>query len=322
MSQAELYRKLADKLAIIENNGIISELKIGDIDPKNGKKILSALTSADGNVVTNASGEIWNVKYGEPDKAPEPTAEPTTEPTAEPTTEPTAEPTTEPTAEPTTEPTAEPTTEPTPDNKPEEKCGPEVKEKIKQQKTFNAAYKMAKDAGCPDFDWCQIVEVPGQGPTPNPTGKVDFVGQQTPLGGDAQNPMSFAPNSNFGAEEGYESDAYILEDELNRVREIAGTQVVQELSPPKTGGAIPEIKAASKQAAIEIARKKGIKKFKFCGKYKVKAAKKGQAPTPKPKPPLNRPTTGPKVDYLGQQTPLGGNSENPMSFAPNSNFGA
>ena len=178
---------------------------------------------------------------------------------------------------------------------------------------------MAKDAECPDFDWCQIVEVPGQGPTPNPTGKVDFVGQQTPLGGDAQNPMSFAPNSNFGAEEGYESDAYILEDELNRVREIAGTQVVQELGPPKTGGAIPEIKAASKQAAIEIARKKGIKKFKFCGKYKVQAKKPGQGPTPKPKP---KPTPAGKVDFVGQQTPLGGDAQNPMSFAPNSNFGA
>jgi hypothetical protein len=156
--------------------------------------------------------------------------------------------------------------------------------------------------------------VPGQAATPVP-GKVDYLGQASPLGGDAQNPMSFASNSNFGAEEGYESDGYILEDELTRVREIAGTQVVQELAPPKTGGAIPEIKAASKQAAIEIARKKGITKFKFCGKYKVQAKKPGQAPTPAPKP------QG-KVDFTGQSTPLGGDAQNPMSFAPNSNFGA
>jgi hypothetical protein len=126
--------------------------------------------------------------------------------------------------------------------------------------------------------------VPGQAATPVP-GKVDYIGQSDPLGGDKENPMSFAPNSNFGAEEGFESDGYILEDELNRVREIAGTQVVQELSPPKTGGAIPEIKASTKEKAIEIARKKGIAKFRFCGKYKVKDAKKpNQSATPKPGP--------------------------------------
>jgi hypothetical protein len=89
--------------------------------------------------------------------------------------------------------------------------------------------------------------------------------------------MSFASNSNFGAEEGYESDEHILEDELNRVREIAGTQVVE-------AGQIPEIKAGSKQAAIEIARKKGITRFKFCGKYKVQASKKPVAPNVAPKP--------------------------------------
>jgi hypothetical protein len=303
---AEQYRQLVNRLERIVNE----ELKIGDIDPSNGKKILSALTDGSGNVVRSGTGEIWNVKYGEPDKTPEPAPTPTPAAAEEPVVTPVAPPSdVTPTA---LDPIAEPT--PAPDAKPEEKCGPEVKEKIKQQKTFKAAYAMARQAECPDFDWCQIVTVPGQAATPVP-GKVDFTGQATPLGGDAENPMSFAPNSNFGAEEGYESDGYILEDELNRVREIAGTQVVQELSPPKTGGAIPEIKAASKQAAIEIARKKGITKFKFCGKYKVQAAKKPkQVATPIPK-------QG-KVDFTGQATPLGGDAENPMSFAPNSNFGA
>jgi hypothetical protein len=87
------------------------------------------------------------------------------------------------------------------------------------------------------------------------------------------------------------------------MREIAGTQVVQELSPPKTGGTIPEIKAASKEAAIEIARKKGITKFKFCGKYKVQAAKKPkQTATPKP--------VSPPV--VGKGEKLQGVTTNPM----------
>ena len=299
---AEQYRQLVKRLQTINE-----ELKIGDIDPRNGKKILSAMTDSDGNVVRSGTGEIWNVKYGEAEKKPEPAAvaEPVKDtPAPAPEVKPQEKPEVKP--EPTPEPT--PTTTPA-EVKPEEKCGPEVKEKIKQQKTFNSAYAMARQAGCPDFDWCQIVTVPGQAATPVP-GKVDFTGQATPLGGDAQNPMSFAPNSNFGAEEGYASDDYILEDELNRVREIAGTQVVVS-----EAGAIPEIKAASKQAAIEIARKKGIKRFRFCGKYKVQAKKPGQAATPATKP------SG-KVDFTGQATPLGGDAQNPMSFAPNSNFGA
>lgn len=53
-------------------------LKIGDIDPRNGKKILSALTSSDGTVVRSRFGDIWNVKYGEPDTpAPTPAPVPT-----------------------------------------------------------------------------------------------------------------------------------------------------------------------------------------------------------------------------------------------------
>jgi hypothetical protein len=63
---------------------------------------------------------------------------------------------------------------------------------------------------------------------------------------------------------------------LDRIREIAGTQVVMELNP--NAGGIPEIKAGSKEKAIEIARKKGIKTFKFCGRYKVKAGKPEQGP--------------------------------------------
>jgi hypothetical protein len=303
---AEQYRALVNKLeAITEageaddpaSGGKFPSLKIGDIDPRNGQKILSAMTDSSGNVVRSRFGDIWNVKYGPADVKPDPTPAPVAEPVK-------VEPVVEPVK---VDPVAEPDQIAVPPPA-EEKCGPEVKEKIKQQKTFNAAYAMARRAGCPDFDWCQIVTVPQQGPKPAPQGKVDFVGQQDPLGGDDKNPMSFAPNSNFGAEEGIESDGYILEDELNRVREIAGTQVVRE------AGEIPEIKAASKAAAIEIARKKGIRQFRFCGKYKVKAGPQ-QGPKPTAAPPS-------KVDWLGQQDPLGGDDKNPMSFAPNSNFGA
>jgi hypothetical protein len=100
--------------------------------------------------------------------------------------------------------------------------------------------------------------------------------------------------------------------ELDRVREIAGTQIFSE------AGGIPEIKASSKAAAIAIAQKKGVKQFRFCGKYKVQAAKKPRPVQPQPAP--AKPQG--KVDYLGQQDPLGGDTQNPMSFAANSNFGA
>ncbi len=57
----------------------LDELKIGDIDPRNGKKIISAAVDGQGNVVRSGTGEIWNVQYGEPDSAPvaaTPAAEP------------------------------------------------------------------------------------------------------------------------------------------------------------------------------------------------------------------------------------------------------
>jgi hypothetical protein len=285
ITAAEQYRALVAKLETI-NPSQLNELKIGDIDPTNGRKILNALVDGSGNVVRSGSGEIWNVEYGPADApAEEPAPNFTARPPAQPA--PSKEP------EAATEPKPEATPEPTPEPTPVQPCGPEVKEKIKAQKTFNAAYAMAKKAGCPDFDWCQIVTVPG--PTIATKPKVEPpLGQFSVPRPTTTNPMGdFDPTAFNGQaatyEEGYESDNYILEDELNRVREIAGTQIVQELKPPKAGGTIPEIKAASKQAAIEIAQKKGITQFRFCGKYKVQAAKKVQpniAPKPKVEPPL------------------------------------
>jgi hypothetical protein len=63
-----------------------------------------------------------------------------------------------------------------------------------------------------------------------------------------------------------------------------------------TPGTIPEIKASSKQKAIEIARQKGIKVFRFCGKYGTNLAKKKkQAPTPTP---TKKSSVGPR--FYGQ----------------------
>lgn len=81
--------------------------------------ILSSLTLAQDNGVSDpifeATAEATEAPAAEPTQAPEPTTAPeaTAEPPVEPTVEPTAEPSVEPTTEPTVEATAEPTTEPT-----------------------------------------------------------------------------------------------------------------------------------------------------------------------------------------------------------------
>lgn len=327
---AEQYRALVNRLeAINEADESFPSLKIGDIDPRNGKKILSAMTSSDGTVVRSRFGDIWNVKYGEPD-APAPVKD---EPKPE---EPA--PATEPVKD---EPKPEPVKpdEPAPAPAPEEKCGPEVKEKIKQQKTFNAAYAMAKAAECPEFDWCQIVRVPGQGPSPTPPGGTIPYGMANP--GDRKYDVrdNAAGRAQAGLasmieDEELEESAYVAGDvELDRIREIAGTQVLEggwipgtpKYDPqrigdidPNTGKPdfrkpaqdtsqptkeIPEIKASSKAAAIEIARKKGIKVFKFCGKYKVQDAKR-QAPSPTPPGPKPKPKPKPQQDFI-TSNPMG-----------------
>jgi hypothetical protein len=89
------------------------------------------------------------------------------------------------------------------------------------------------------------------------------------------------------------------------MREIAGTQVVYE-AETLSGIRIPEIKAPSKEKAIEIARKKGIKRFRFCGQYKVKAGKKGSAPQPRPPvvpPKKNEPVQGVTTNPMGDVDP-------------------
>ena len=88
------------------------------------------------------------------------------------------------------------------------------------------------------------------------------------------------------------------------------------VTTPATGATteIPTIEAATFSQAYAQAAKQGLKKFKWCGTYAVKAKPVMPQPAVKPAPG--------KVDYTGQSTPLGGDAQNPMSFAPNSNFGA
>lgn len=242
---AEQYRALVNKLEAIQLN----ELKIGDIDPATGRRITGGLTDGEGNLVGSGTpGVNWN-QTSEPVAAPEPGPAPTPAP--------------EPAPEPTPEPTPAPA--PAPD---EVKCGPEAQAQIKAQKTFNAAYALAKKSGCPEFDWCQIVNV--QTPAPMPARGPDNSGA---------NDIDSIVNGNPGYTDPAATTKYFAREnadlELDRIREIAGTQIVAE------AGEIPEIKASSKEAAIAIAQKKGIKQFRFCGHYKVQDNKQKPAPMPK-----------------------------------------
>ena len=95
----------------------------------------------------------------------------------------------------------------------------------------------------------------------------------------------------------------------------APAQVVEE--PVNEAGApdnIPEISARSLAQAHAMAAKQGLKVFRWCSTYSTNLKKKDKQ--------AGKPTSAGKVDFTGQATPLGGDSTNPMSFAPNSNFGA
>jgi hypothetical protein len=324
---AQQIRELSNRLVAINERGDPNDpanfekfpaLKIGDIDPRNGQKILSAATDGSGNVIRSRFGDIYNVKYG-PADAPRPPEPPRPEPvvTPEP---PRPEPVVAPEPSPPDNIAPMPIADPDP-VKPTEPCGPELKAKLRNMPSFNKAYATAKQGGCGDFEWCQIITVPDNiAPMPSKPAdkKVDYLGQADPLGGTMANPMSFAANSNFGAESIDASTDMLENEELNRWRKIAGLKEADS-SPVSGGGDLPEIKAGSKSAAIAQARKKGIKRFRWCSTYKVTDAKKKPNIAPMPK--LDK-SPEKKVDYLGQADPLGGTMSNPMSFAANSNFGA
>ena len=175
---AQQYRALVDKLEAINNSTQLDELKIGDINPVTGKRIVGGMTDGEGNLVGSGTpGVYWNAKE-EPVDTPAPT----------------------PTPEPAPEPTPAPVDTPVVPDKPGEGgCDPATLEKIKYMKSFNQAFAAARQAGCETFQWCGVYRTKTQQAGKPSQGKVDFTGQSTPLGGDKENPMSFAPNSNFGA---------------------------------------------------------------------------------------------------------------------------
>jgi len=217
--------------------------------------------------------------------------------------------------------------------KPTEPCGPELKAKLRLMPSFNKAYAAAKQGGCGEFEWCQIIDVPNIAPMPKQDKPVGIpIAPYVPgitggKGGDMPNisqsqadALSLAAAGGMGAESIHYQQTMLENEELRRWRKIAGLKEADSKagSPaPSAGGDLPEIKAASKSAAIAQAAKKGIKRFRWCSMYKVTDAKKKPNIAPMP----SQEKKG-KVDFLGQQTPLGGTMDNPMSFAPNSNFGA
>ena len=97
--------------------------------------------------------------------------------------------------------------------------------------------------------------------------------------------------------------------------EPAAAPAVAAPAPATDPNQIPTIEAGTFSQAYAQAVKQGLKKFKWCGIYAVKAKPRPVQPQPAKQAPG-------KVDYLGQQDPLGGDAQNPMSFASNSNFGA
>lgn len=106
-------------------------------------------------------------------------------------------------------------------------------------------------------------------------------------------------------------------DDAAGVDAAVAQQAAPASAPATDPNQIPTIDAPTFSQAYAQAAKQGLKKFKWCGVYAVKAK-------PRPKPPQPQPATKPtgKVDWTGQADPLGGDMQNPMSFAPNSNFGA
>lgn len=298
--QEALIRKLSEHYNSIKN-GQLNELKYGEEDPQNPgfmwvkpDNVVSKMTDRDGNMVRTGSGGYMNAKMvpiNKPAPAPEAPPAPAPEVNIEPNAQNQPIPAPAPEAPP-----AEVNTEPDAQNQPipapAQPCGPEVQAEIMKQNSFNKAYALAKKSGCQTFDWCQIVKVPGTGPKPKPTPQTVQMPDLNPMG-------DFT---------GYYNDIPVNEDEslipgsaeIARMREIAGTEVVQE------AGELPQIKAPTKQAAIAIAQKKGLKAFKYCGKYKVQDAKGGTGPKPRPNPPapaatttVDMPDLNPMGDFTG-----------------------
>jgi hypothetical protein len=326
---AKQIRELSDRLVAINERGEDLDvqhneppLKIGDIDPRNGQKILSAATDGSGNVIRSRFGDIYNVKYAPTDwaKPPEP---PKPDPVVVPE-PPKPDPVVIP--KPPVPDIIAPMPSPDPEPpKPDEPCGPELKAKLRLMPSFNKAYSAAKQGGCSDFEWCQIIDVPNIAPMPKQDKPVGIpIAPYVPgitggKGGDMPNisqsqadALSLAAAGGMGAESIHYQQTMLENEELNRWRKIAGLKeaVVDPSAPhldasgqlasggvtksttdpvaPASSGDLPEIKAGSKSAAIAQARKKGIKRFRWCSMYKV-TDKKNIAPMPKQDKPVGIP---------------------------------
>ena len=135
-------KTVKEALEALRRAARLDELKIGDIDPSNGKKIISAAVDGSGNVVRSGTGEIWNVQYGEPDAAPAASAA-----VASPVSGP-GEVNAQPLA-----PAPAPAEE---KEKEKEVCTIEDQARIKYMPSFNQAYAAAIKAGCEKFAWCGV----------------------------------------------------------------------------------------------------------------------------------------------------------------------
>jgi hypothetical protein len=291
--EAQKYRNLVNRLeALLREEGETQppggggykgpELRIGDIDPSNGRQILDALVDSGGIVVRDSFGGIVNVKYGPPSQGPKVEPPPGITPNLQDPAQVNV-----PVPDVNVAPDVAPSPQPTPDQpqpQPNQPCGPEVLAKIKAMPTFNQAFALARKSGCPDFEWCELVKIQDVAPSPQP---------QVP------NPPSTV--FNVDSNKGNPGDVTSVHQgsslppmpenlmiprnlDLDRMIEIAGTEVIYE-----AGSQVPEIRAGNKQKAIEIARKRGLKVFRYCNKFKVAVDKKKKqdvAPSPQvPNPP-------------------------------------
>lgn len=287
--------QIRDLLNIVDGQRqVISELKYGEEDPNNpgfmwikDPKATSSFGTKDGNMIANGTGGYWNAikvpiqgtdtNTNTPANVP-PAVPPAPEaPPAEVNTEPDAQNLPPPPAQDTNDymdvPHSSPVT-----------CTPEVQAEIMKQKSFKAAFALARKSGCSEFNWCQIVDVPGTAPKPSeperPATHIApwVVGPGASMPGTTQQQQDFldaVAMGNMGSES-IEHQGTVLEDELGAVLRLGS--VVHEAA------GIPEIKAPTKQTAIAIAQKKGIKRFRYCGRYGTKLGKGGTAPMPTPRP--------------------------------------
>jgi hypothetical protein len=179
---AQQYRALVNKLEAIQQ---LDELKIGDINPATGKRIVGGMTDGEGNLVGSGTpGVYWNAKE-EPVDTPAPTPEPTPEPAPEPTPEPDAQPTTDPVV---------------PDKPGEGGCDPETLAKIKYMPSFNQAFAAARKAGCETFQWCGVYRTKTpQGGKAKPMGWEANKGQNTAGGAAVGNTSITAQGKKAGA---------------------------------------------------------------------------------------------------------------------------